>query len=69
MCQSNRPHILTVVANILWRSDGFSLVLCHFSGEGEKQVFFLKKSKVYKSENPKRETADKTTENKMKGTQ
>ena len=68
MCQSNRPHILTVVANILWRSDGFSLVLCHFSGEGEKQVL-LKESEVYKSKNPKREIANKTTENKMKGTQ
>ena len=68
MCQSNRPHILTVVANILWRSDGFSVVLCHFSGEGEKQVF-LKESEVYKYEYPKREIADKTTENKMKGTQ
>ena len=29
----------------------------------------LKESEVYKSENPKREIADKTTENKMKGTQ
>ena len=46
MCQSNRPHILMVVANMLWCSDGFSLVLPPFSGEGEKQVFFAE-SKVY----------------------
>ena len=38
-----------VVANMLWCSDAFSLVLPPFSGEGEKQVL-LQESMVYKSE-------------------